>query len=171
VKIGDTADAKPQDGRTAKGTFAPGNTFARGNPVARKMVAMRAALLRGVSDDDLMALGRKMYELALGGDMVAAKLLLAYSIGKPREVPDADRLDLDEFNLIAASPTFVEFMRTRFDSLDPALASLLLRQQLLGPEAMAEQFQRARDNGAGPVNEAIAAERKARIGRTVKGSS
>jgi hypothetical protein len=39
-----------------------------------------------------------MAELALAGDVQAAKLVLAYAIGKPAAAADPDRLDVEEWN-------------------------------------------------------------------------
>ena len=41
----------------------------------------------------MKALGAKLYDVALAGDMAATKLLLIYAIGKPPDAVDADRLD------------------------------------------------------------------------------
>src|SRR5438874_2406394 len=39
-----------------------------------------------------------MAELALAGDVQAAKLVLAYAVGKPAAAPDPDRLDVEEWD-------------------------------------------------------------------------
>ena len=39
-----------------------------------------------------------MAELALAGDVQAAKLVLAYAIGRPAAAADPDRLDVEEWN-------------------------------------------------------------------------
>jgi hypothetical protein len=95
-------NGKPTEGHTAAGRFGPGNTCARGNPVARRMASLRAALVRDLDEGRMAALGQKLYDLALAGDLAAAKLLLAYAVGRPREAVDADWLDRDEWAVRAA---------------------------------------------------------------------
>jgi hypothetical protein len=69
--------------RTPDGRFATGNGFGRGNPHLRRVHALRARLLEVVDEDAVGRLGRKLLELAEGGDLEAAKVLLAYALGKP----------------------------------------------------------------------------------------
>jgi hypothetical protein len=57
---------------------------------------MRQAFSEAVSEDDLVALAQTIKRKALEGDMAAAKLLLAYAIGKPGNVVAPDTLDLQE---------------------------------------------------------------------------
>jgi len=61
------------------------------------MARLRSLLLDAVSDDDLRAVVRKLVEQARGGDTAAAKLLLAYVVGRPAGVVDPDGLDLQEW--------------------------------------------------------------------------
>jgi hypothetical protein len=114
------------EGRTAKGTFAAGNTFARGNPNARKMAALRSALLSNLTAEKVTALGDKLFELAMAGDLAALKLLLLYGVGKPPDAVDADRLDLDEWRSIEAAPTITEFIEVVVAGGDPNQAAELL---------------------------------------------
>ena len=50
-----------------------------------------------LSKEDLEVIAAKAIEMAKTGDAAAMKLVLAYSIGKPRETPDPDALDHDEW--------------------------------------------------------------------------
>jgi len=171
------ADAKPApEGRTAKGTFAPGNKFARGNPVARRMANLRASLLECATPERMKALGEELFAAALNGDWVAAKLLLTYAVGKAPEAVNADRLDLDEWNIANAAPTFVQFMRALYDNLPPALATILLRRKTeegdpvarimaMQEELHAEQKDMAAGGVAGRLHQHILKERQARIGK------
>jgi hypothetical protein len=111
---------KPPEGRTAAGTFGAGNKFARGNPTARRMAALRNALMSAVDDQKLAALGAKLYESALAGDWTAAKLLLLYAVGKPVEAVAPDELDLHEFQLMARRPNADELEDALFKK-DPVL--------------------------------------------------
>jgi hypothetical protein len=47
---------------------------------------------------------RKLRDLALAGDVAAAKVLLSQVIGKPAQAVHPDRLDLDEVKLLLESP-------------------------------------------------------------------
>jgi hypothetical protein len=121
VPVGDEKPA--QSGRTANGTFAAGNSFARGNPNARKTAALRSALLEAATVERMKALGEKLFEAAQGGDWTAAKLLLAYLVGKPGKAVDPDRLDLDEWLLLQEHPTKPEIVRALLEDMAPALAA------------------------------------------------
>src|SRR5437763_8781201 len=83
----------PQSGREANGQFATGNKGGPGNPFARKVAALRKIILNNVSDEDLLAIVEALKAKAKEGSVGAAKLLLAYAIGKPASAPDRDRLD------------------------------------------------------------------------------
>jgi hypothetical protein len=64
-----------------------------------------------VTDEDIDAIAKTLLELAKGGDVAAARLLLGYAIGKPREVVDPDTLDQQEwavFRQIPVPPAEVE---------------------------------------------------------------
>lgn len=80
-------------GRTGNGRFAKGNTVGKGNPFARKCASLRAALLRKFDDASMERLAEKLLELALQGDVAAARLVLQYVIGKPTPAIDPDDLD------------------------------------------------------------------------------
>src|SRR5262249_19248254 len=103
---GDQANAKQQGAgsgdprpalRDAKGRFRAGNKGGPGNPFARKVAALRKAVVNFVSEEDLKYLIFKVKMMAESGDMAAAKLLFQYVLGKPTEAVDPDRLDVDEW--------------------------------------------------------------------------
>jgi hypothetical protein len=77
-------------GRTAGGTFAPGNRFGKGNLHARRMAELRDALTSTITADQVQALAAKLYAAAIDGDSVAARLLLEYLVGKPAKAPDLE---------------------------------------------------------------------------------
>ncbi len=104
------------DGRTVKGTFAPGNKLGKGNPFTRKLGAMRKAFLDAVTPEEVGQLARELWKRAIGGqfqpgDLQAAALFLAYAVGKPTTAVDPDRLDLEEWKLLDASPTLIQMVR------------------------------------------------------------
>lgn len=90
-------DKCPANGRDHNGRFAKGNAGGRGNPFARRTVQLLEVFHRAVSEEELFTLTRKLLELALAGDVAAIKIVLAYKIGKPREAPNPDELDLEEW--------------------------------------------------------------------------
>src|SRR5262245_55795769 len=94
------------EGRDAGGRFARGNRGGPGHPHARRVAALRSALLEALTPERLRALAERLYDRALGGDTAAAKLLLAYALGRPAPPVDPDRLDLDEWRLRQDCPKF-----------------------------------------------------------------
>jgi hypothetical protein len=163
-------DKPAPEGRTAAGRFGPGNTFAQGNPVARRIACLRAALVRDLDEGKMQALGQKLYEQALAGDLAAAKLMLAYAVGRPREAVDPDRLDLDEWAILDARPSRAAFLRCVLDTVRTGLAAeVLLSRPELGDydkirralETLDEEY----DEGTGPLTRQLDAEVKARVGR------
>jgi hypothetical protein len=85
-------------GRGPDGRFDKGNAGGTGNPFARQVAALRQAALAAITPDAIRAILAKMAELALAGDVQAAKLVLAYAVGKPAAAPDPDRLDVEEWH-------------------------------------------------------------------------
>ena len=158
-------ETKPAaEGRTPKGRFAKGNKIARGNPVARRMHEFRVALLATLDRLKFASLGKKLFEAAMKGDWVAAKLLLHYAIGKPREAPDPDRLDLQEWVLLNSGPTKPEVVAALMDTCNPAQAAELVQAAMMctGREAFAESLKNV--VGGGGVR--LTAEIEARTART-----
>jgi hypothetical protein len=85
--------APPDSGRGPDGKFVKGNKGGPGNPFARKIAAMRRAFFDAVTEEDLAAIARAMIEKAKAGDVAAARLVMQYTMGKPAEAVDPDRLD------------------------------------------------------------------------------
>src|SRR4051794_20508754 len=91
------------NGRDSSGRFCKGNKGGPGNPFARRVAALRKALLDTVTEDDLRAVAASLVEQARAGDLAAARLLLAYTIGRPAEPVDPDTLDHQEWDLFRQS--------------------------------------------------------------------
>jgi hypothetical protein len=133
------------------------------------MAALRAALLECATAERMKALGEKLYATAMGGDWTAAKLLLAYAVGKPREAPDADRLDLDEWKLLDAAPTLAQYLRLSMDGVDPKDAAAVFKK--LHPQGEAEFIGKLgaalkeMQEGKGSGRRMLSEERNARIGK------
>lgn len=82
-----------QNGRDAKGRFAPGNVGGPGNPLAARVAKLRAELLSCVTLADMRAIIRKMVELAKAGDIQAAKLVFDRTLGACIEADLLERLE------------------------------------------------------------------------------
>jgi hypothetical protein len=113
----------PAEGRDAQtGRFTRGWKGGPGNPFAHAVAARRQALLDAISPGDLAAVAKALLRQALAGDAAAAKVLLAYTVGRPAEMVDPDRLDVDEFRLAAESP-HVHDLFDMHERLAPAFAA------------------------------------------------
>jgi hypothetical protein len=121
-----SAPAAPSEtasnGRTARGTFALGNSIAKGNPFARKMAALRAALLKNLDEGKLAGLADVLYAAAVAGDWTAAELLLRYAIGRPTAAVNPDTLDHDEFRQLLSGPSLASVFYAATQAADPRLA-------------------------------------------------
>ncbi len=84
---------KVNEFRDASGRFSKGNPGGPGNPFARFTAQMRKAFAEEATADDLRAVARSLLDKAKEGDVSAAKLVLSYTLGKPLEGVDPDRLD------------------------------------------------------------------------------
>lgn len=71
------------NGRTTAGRFAPGNPGGPGNPYARRVAALRRALLEAATPERVAALAAMLMSKAEAGDLAACKLILPYLVGQP----------------------------------------------------------------------------------------
>ncbi len=74
--------------RDASGRFAIGNAGGPGNPHARRIAKLRSALLAAIKPDDLRDVVASLLVATKAGDVAAARLLLEYSLGRPRAIDD-----------------------------------------------------------------------------------
>src|SRR5262249_33648207 len=74
---------QPTAGRDAKGRFAKGNPGGPGNPFARQVAKLRAALIHKVTEADMERIAEDLLVKARLGDLAAIKLLFLYVLGKP----------------------------------------------------------------------------------------
>jgi hypothetical protein len=139
----------PAAGRDAGGRFARGNVGGPGNPFARRVAALRQALLRAVTEEDVQDVAKRLLELARVGDVAAMKLLLGYVLGRPAEVVDPDTLDLREWQLYRESLAPPEEMRGMLGKIPPEFGLLMLRLVL---PSMADRLARAVLDGDARVN-------------------
>ena len=94
AKSSGTSPPSPKggNGRDERGRFAQGWKGGPGNPLAKRVAELRAALLAAVTPEDIDAIARVLVQKAKGGDVVAVKELLDRCIGK---APAPVVLDLD----------------------------------------------------------------------------
>jgi hypothetical protein len=96
--------ANAANGRGPGGRFAAGNPGGPGNPFARQVAQLRRALLSAVTPDEIAQVARKLFEQARDGDAASARLLYSYTVGKPSETVNPDKLDLDEWEMYRKMP-------------------------------------------------------------------
>lgn len=75
--------------RGRDGRFAKGNPGGPGNPRVRTLAAHQAAVREAVSPADLGRVLHRLRDLALDGDVAAARVLLERVVGKVRQEPAA----------------------------------------------------------------------------------
>ncbi len=87
--------------RDEQGRFIHGNQVARGNPYAKRVAQLRSAMMDAVTAGDVRAVIARMIELAKGGDVAAAKLVLEHACGRPlQEGRDDSRLMGPHFTFV-----------------------------------------------------------------------
>ena len=91
----------PNGNRDARGRFVKGNPGGPGNPYGQKVAQLRSALFLAVSANDLRAVVKKLLQLAKGGDVQAAKVVLDRLLGPPVEVDILERLERLESAAVA----------------------------------------------------------------------
>ena len=80
-------------GRDSGGRFTTGNAGGPGNPYARRVGALRSALLDAVSDEDIRRTIEAIVAQARDGDIVAAKILFDRLLGPPIAADVVARLE------------------------------------------------------------------------------
>lgn len=74
------------------GRFAKGNKCGKGNPLNRRAQMLRAQCLRYMTPQKLWDVVDKLYEMAMEGDVLAARELLDRTLGKAHQ---PIKLDVD----------------------------------------------------------------------------
>lgn len=136
--------------RDEGGRFLRGNSAAKGNPVARRMAALRRAALQVVGEHEIQALVLTALRAAEGGDIAAAKFVADRVLGTARPAPsEFDSFELPEVldlnSLADAARRIVEGLASGNLPLEQAQALLAaLREQRAAFEAEALEDIRAR---------------------------
>jgi hypothetical protein len=87
------------NGRDEHGHFIAGNHAAKGNPFARRVAALRSALLDAVKPEDVRAICAKLIEQARAGDIAAARTVFDRTLGRPLEADIFARIEALEDQL------------------------------------------------------------------------
>jgi hypothetical protein len=143
----------PDAGRNAQGRFVKGYRGGPGNPYARRVAALRTAILDTVSEADMRGIALRLRLQAQAGDLASIKLLLLYALGKPSEQADPDTLDVQEWQTYQHRLIRPEDVTALMQRLPPELVVGLVRILLpcLG-HAFRQQF--LHHLGSGEVDEA-----------------
>ena len=118
------------NGRRRDGRFALGNRGGPGNPHARHCARMLTLFRNAISDKQMVLLFQVLFEKAVGGDVGAAKLVLAYHIGKPPAAPDPDAIDRDEWEHHKQDALAPEEMKLVLSSLPTRVGNDIARTAL-----------------------------------------
>jgi hypothetical protein len=94
-----TSSSQANAGRDENGQFTAGNKGGPGNPFGRKVALLRKALIDSVTAQDIQDVATRLLALAKEGDVQAAKLLLAYAVGKPQPAREPDNVDVEEWEV------------------------------------------------------------------------
>ncbi len=86
-------------GRDANGRFAPGNPGGPGNPYTRQTALLRQVVLDELNEVEVRIIVQRLKARAVGGDVQAIKLVLAYAVGKPENAVNPDEVDRLEWEL------------------------------------------------------------------------
>ncbi|MEM6852843.1 MAG: hypothetical protein AAF593_00355 [Planctomycetota bacterium] len=87
------------NGRTSNGRFAKGNAGGPGNPHAKRVSELRAALLDAVTVEDLREVVASLTRTAKEGDTQAVKVLLDRLLGPSVPLDIVERLEALESRL------------------------------------------------------------------------
>lgn len=78
--------------RDARGRFRKGHPGGPGNPMAKRVGQLRAALIRAVTPDAVRKIIDSLVEAARNGDVPAAKLIFDRALGQPVQADYEERL-------------------------------------------------------------------------------
>jgi|SRR5665213_488938 len=87
-------------GRGPAGRFGPGNSFSRGNPHARRIAQIRAALMEACDPERIKKAAEALMVQAEGGDRFALAELLDRTLGRPVSADLEERLSALEQALL-----------------------------------------------------------------------
>jgi len=128
---GTHAEPAPENtDRDHRGRFVRNNRGGPGNPFARKVAALRAALLASVTDQDIQEVRAALLLEAKKGNVAAARLFLAYTVGKPADTVNPDCLDTEEWQVHQQNVVPPEEIQQTFEKVPIQLANEVARAAL-----------------------------------------
>jgi hypothetical protein len=83
-----------------------------------------------ISDDEMVQLFCMLYTKAIDGDVSAAKLVLAYKLGKPLDCPNPDAIDRDEWDHYQQDAIEPNEMQQVLSSLPTRVGNVIVRTAL-----------------------------------------
>jgi hypothetical protein len=142
TRVPDKPDPAPQ--RDEKGRFVKGNRGGPGNPFARQVAKLRAALIQRVTEADIQRIADDLLTSAKLGHLPSIRLLLLYVLGKPAAVVDPDTLDIEEWKQhVQPLPQIMAELQQAVMSMPVQAATDMVRtaqpfmRQLMGEELTA----------------------------------
>jgi hypothetical protein len=87
----------------------------------------RKAMLEVMTSERLQKVVNTLLDKAEGGDLGAIKLVLAYGVGRPEQVADPDRVDVEEVKLFREEACGAEEVGVPLKSMPAALTCQILR--------------------------------------------
>lgn len=93
MTIPPSPNGPPRGERDAGGRFVRGNAGGPGNPHAKHVGALRAALLEAVTPEDFKAIAAALVSAAKRGEAWAVRELFDRTLGKPVEADFLARLE------------------------------------------------------------------------------
>src|SRR5207302_1969026 len=94
----------------------------------RRVAGLRSALLDTVVSEDVAAIARALVDKAKKGDVPAAKLVLAYTLGKPAPAVQPDQLDIEEWQIFRDTAPMAAEMPTLGMAPSPELPRDVVRR-------------------------------------------
>jgi hypothetical protein len=139
-------------GRDANGRFAKGNPGGPGNPYTRQTALLRQVVLDELNEVEIRIIVQRLKARAVGGDVQAIKLVLAYAVGKPENGVNPDEVDRLEWQLrqrLAVPPDEVERLADRVPARQ-ANAVAAATAQAVATRSGLDIFERLRKRGLLP---------------------
>ena len=97
--MSETPSPNGDNGRAPGGRFAKGNAGGPGNPYAKRIGELRAALLKALSDAEWQAVIDRLIKAAKDGESWAIRELLDRTLGKPIDADLIERIEQLEAQL------------------------------------------------------------------------
>src|SRR5581483_7476493 len=121
------APAALSNDRDARGRFRTGNPGGPGNPFGRQYAQLRQTLFDVVTPQAMRTLAQDLLCQASLGNLPALRLLLLYTVGRPVEPADPDRVNVEEWKLTRESIVGEEQLVKALAGMKVEAASALAR--------------------------------------------